>query len=216
MIILFKKDKITSFTDFLPDNKLTKKYKYYNIVLSRTDEIFILCIYFNKDYSGSSATIIVHNKCTLTSPLILTAFKDGVKVSLSKILNPNNGLNSYSQFFAAVNSAVNFDISFESSISQAVNILEKSQSLNSLDSTKCKKLNFITRQLQLLLKKDFLTADYCLALELFPRCTYEHLRDYLVLPSKRKLHSISSSTDVDKVVLKTFEKVHNDQQKNCF
>ena len=119
-------------------------------------------------------------------------------------------------FFAAVNSAVNFDISFESSISQAVNILEKSQSLNSLDSTKCKKLNFITRQLQLLLKKDFLTADYCLALELFPRCTYEHLRDYLVLPSKRKLHSISSSTDVDKVVLKTFEKVHNDQQKNCF
>ena len=50
-------------------------------------------------------------------------------------------------------------------------------------------------------------ADYCFAVESYPRCDYEQLRDVLVLPSKRKLQAIVNSTDIDDVLNKTFDAV---------
>ncbi|XP_070196711.1 uncharacterized protein [Littorina saxatilis] len=60
--------------------------------------------------------------------------------------------------------------------------------------------------------------DFCFAIESFPQCSYEQLREYLVLPSKRKLQSIVASVDQDEVLRKTFEKVHSHkpQQRNVF
>ena len=66
-----------------------------------------------------------------------------------------------------------------------------------LDADKKKKLKFITRQLQLLCHKTFSTADYCFAIESFPNCNYDQLRDFLVLPGKRKLQSIISATNIN-------------------
>ena len=64
--------------------------------------------------------------------------------------------------------------------------------------------------------KCFSVADYCFAVELFPNCSYEQLRDFLVLPSKRKMQSIVSSVNISQVLNKTFQKVKNSQQKNAF
>ena len=47
-------------------------------------------------------------------------------------------------------------------------------------------------------------TDYCFAIESFPNCNYDQLRDFLVLPSKRKLQSIVSATNIDQVLEKTF------------
>ena len=59
--------------------------------------------------------------------------------------------------------------------------------------------------------------DYCFALELNPKCNYEHLREYLVLPSKRNLQQyITSSVDMDKILQETFAHVLSPQQKNVF
>ena len=213
-----KHDKIPSFDEFLPDKQKEMKElkkKYGNILTSRSDDKFV-CIFMTKNYSESAATIIVHNTATLCSPLILEAFKDGISVPLSKILNPNNGLSYYSQFFEAVNSVLNFDPAFDNVVAKIVTLLEKVQSCESFDEKKGKKVKFLTRQLQLLFKKEYTTSDYCFAIEAFPRCSYDILREYLVLPSKRKLQSIVSSTCVDQVLVKIFQKVKNDQQKICF
>ena len=59
-------------------------------------------------------------------------------------------------------------------------------------------------------------SDYCFAIESFPRCSYEQLRDILVLPSKRKIQSIVSSLDMEGVLVKTFENLKFPQQKNVF
>ena len=59
-------------------------------------------------------------------------------------------------------------------------------------------------------------SDYCFAIESFPHCNYELLREYLVLPSKRKLQSVVSAVDIDSVLKGTFEKVKIDQQKYVF
>ncbi|KAF2361669.1 hypothetical protein FHG87_007579 [Trinorchestia longiramus] len=45
---------------------------------------------------------------------------------------------------------------------------------------------------------------------------YTYLRDFLVLPSKRKLQYITSSIDKDQVLRETLDKVQTLQQKNVF
>ncbi|KAF2351293.1 WW domain [Trinorchestia longiramus] len=58
--------------------------------------------------------------------------------------------------------------------------------------------------------------DYCFALQSYPKCNYEQLRDVLVLPCKRKLQYITSSIDKDQVLRETFDKEQTLQQKNVF
>ncbi|KAF2366003.1 hypothetical protein FHG87_003241 [Trinorchestia longiramus] len=78
------------------------------------------------------------------------------------------------------------------------------------------KLVFFTRQLELLLQKQFSMNDYCFICQSYPKCNYEQLRDFLVLPCKRKLQYITSSSDKDQVLRETFDKVQTLQQKNVF
>ncbi|KAF2348008.1 hypothetical protein FHG87_021236 [Trinorchestia longiramus] len=85
-----------------------------------------------------------------------------------------------------------------------------------VDTEKEKKLVFLTRQLELLLQKQFSMNDYCFALQSYPKCNYEQLRDFLALPCKRKLQYITSSIDKDQVLRETFDKVQTLQQKNAF
>ncbi|KAF2348240.1 hypothetical protein FHG87_021004 [Trinorchestia longiramus] len=79
-----------------------------------------------------------------------------------------------------------------------------------------KKLVFLTRQLELLLQKQFSMNDYCFALQSYPKCNYEQRRDFLVLPCKYKLQYITSSFDKDQVLRETFDNVKTLQQKNVF
>ncbi|KAF2348974.1 hypothetical protein FHG87_020271 [Trinorchestia longiramus] len=58
--------------------------------------------------------------------------------------------------------------------------------------------------------------DYCFALQSYPKCNYKQLKDFLVLPCKRKLLYITSSIDKDQVLRETFGKVQTLQQKNVF
>ncbi|KAF2363075.1 Zinc finger C2CH-type [Trinorchestia longiramus] len=79
-----------------------------------------------------------------------------------------------------------------------------------------KKLVYLTRQLELLSQKQFSKNDYCFALQSCSKCNYEQLRDFLVLPCKRKLQYITSSIDKDQVLRETFDQVQTLQQKNVF
>ncbi|KAF2350229.1 hypothetical protein FHG87_019016 [Trinorchestia longiramus] len=56
----------------------------------------------------------------------------------------------------------------------------------------------------------------CFSLHSYPKCNYEQLRDFLVLPCKRKLQDITSSIDKDQVLRETFDKVRTLQLKNVF
>ncbi|KAF2365592.1 hypothetical protein FHG87_003645 [Trinorchestia longiramus] len=75
---------------------------------------------------------------------------------------------------------------------------------------------YFRRLLRLLSQKQFSMNDYCFALQSYPKCNYEQLRDFLVLPCKRKLQYITSSIDKDQVLRETFDKVQTMQQKNVF
>ncbi|KAF2354394.1 hypothetical protein FHG87_014849 [Trinorchestia longiramus] len=74
---------------------------------------------------------------------------------------------------------------------------------------------YFCRLLELLSQKQFSINDYCFALQSYPKCNYEQLRDFLVLPCKRKLQYITSSIDKDQV-LREIDKVQTLQQKNVF
>ncbi|KAF2346559.1 hypothetical protein FHG87_022685 [Trinorchestia longiramus] len=82
--------------------------------------------------------------------------------------------------------------------------------------TEKKKLVFLTRLLELLSQKQFSMNDYCFAPQSYPKCNYEQLRDFLVLPCKRKLQYITSSIVKDQVLREIFDKVQTLQQKNVF
>ena len=207
-----QKDTITSFDAFRPERDLQKQYK--NLIISRSEERLV-CLFMTENFSECSLSVIVENTPTLCSPLICRAFKKGINVPLGKTLHPNNGLRSYGQFAEAVRLAINYDIPFDKMIENVVTLLQTHTSA-CVNTENEKKLVFLTRQLELLSQKQFSMNDYCFALESYPKCSYEQLRDFLVLPSKRKLQYITSSIDKDQVMRETFAKVKTLQQKNVF
>ena len=155
-----------------------------------------MCLFMTENFSECSLSVIVENKPTLCCPLSCNAFKKSIKVPLGKAVLPNNGLRSYSQFNETVRLAINYDIPFNNKIQHVVT-LHQAHTSACVDTDKEKKLVFLTRQLELLSQKQFFMNDYCFVLESYPKCSYEQLRDFLVLPSKRKLQYITSSVDKD-------------------
>ncbi|KAF2359715.1 hypothetical protein FHG87_009523 [Trinorchestia longiramus] len=107
-----------------------------------------------------------------------------------------------------------YDIPFDKTIQNAVTL--QAHSSTYVDTEKEKKLVFLTRQLELLLQKQFFMNDYSFALQSYPKCNYEKVRDFLVLPCKGKLQYITSSIDKDQLLRETFDKVQILQQKNVF
>lgn len=202
-----KKDKITCLVDFSPDKQLYKDYN--NILISKTSERFV-CAFMSPGFEESKVTVIVENKQTLCSPLVLAAYKNGVSVPLGRILNPNSGLASYSQFFAAVHYAHMYEIPLNDTLQKVVVVL---QAQEVEDCKKAKKLDFLTSHLKLLAEKQFFMKDFCFAVESFPHCSYDILREYLVLPSRRKLQAVISSVNIGEVLTKTFGKIQKEQQK---
>ena len=119
-------------------------------------------------------------------------------------------------FFDAVGQAVKFHPSCDSLIEQTVTCLKShsTQCACCQDGGKGKKLSFLMHQLELLCKKEYTIQDYCFGIESYPTCKYDHLRECLVLPSKRKLQEIVSSVNTSSVLEKTFKQVKTEQQKN--
>ncbi|KAF2345536.1 hypothetical protein FHG87_023708 [Trinorchestia longiramus] len=143
------------------------------------------------NFNECSLSVIVENKPTLCSPLTLSAFKNGISVPLFKTFHPNNGLRSYTQLDKTVPLAMHYDIPFDKTIENVVTVLQAHASA-CVDTEKEKKLVFLTRQLELLLQKQFSMNDYCFGSQSYSKCNYEQLRDFLVLPCKRKLQYITS------------------------
>ena len=215
--IFFQKDKITDFKRFNPDKQLIKicKEKNKNLIITRPTDKFV-CLFMSSDFSECEGSIVVHNKSTLCSPLIVEAFQKGIRVStLSQILHPNNGLSTYSQFFEVVNRVENFVPTAKSIFVKATSCLDFAISHCDMQEEKLKKVNFLLRQIQLLYSTNYNTSDYCFALELFPRCSYDHLREFLTLPCKRKMQMIVSSIDFEKVLTALFQR-KDELQKNLF
>ncbi|KAF2356949.1 hypothetical protein FHG87_012299 [Trinorchestia longiramus] len=108
---------------------------------------------------------------------------------------------------------MHYDIPFDKTIQNVVTLLQAHTSA-CVDTEKEIKLVFLTPQFELLSQKQFSMNDYCFAIQLYPKCNYEQLRDFLVLPCKRKLQYITPSIDKDQVLRETFGIVQTLQQKN--
>ncbi|KAF2354894.1 Protein of unknown function DUF4817 [Trinorchestia longiramus] len=88
-------------------------------------------------------------------------------------------------FEKTVRLAMNYDIPFDKTIQNVVTLLQAYTS-SCVDTEKEKKLVFLTSQLELLSQKQFSMNEYWFALQSYPKCNYEQLRDFLMLPCKRK------------------------------
>ena len=95
-------------------------------------------------FAECNISVIVESTPTLCSPLTFRAFKRGIQVPLGKIINPNSGLRSCSQFTEAVRFSVNYSITFEDIVTSVVDQLHSNSSTCS-DPKKEKKLKFLTR-----------------------------------------------------------------------
>ena len=157
MRYFLQNDTITSFDSFKPDRELQKKYK--NLIISR-------CLFMTEHFSECILSIVVENNPTLCCPLTCNAFRKGIKVPLTTILNPNNGLKSYSQFNEAVRFGINYDIPSAEMIDNAVSLLQDLV-LSCEDTEKEKKLSFLTRHLKLLSQKNILYERllFCIKIE---------------------------------------------------
>ena len=99
-----------------------------------------------------------------------------------------------------MNTVVNYQVPSVDVVEKVVATLQELnfdlQAEKTFDAAKEKKLLFLTRQLQLLCEKSFTVPDFCFAVESYPRSSYEQLREVFVLPSKRRMQTVISSTGV--------------------
>ena len=89
---LRKVDGIETFASFNPEKTLRKTYK--DVIITRSEKHFV-CVFMKEDFSEANISVIVENRQTLTCPVTLKAFKNGIRVPLGNFLHPNNGFNSY-------------------------------------------------------------------------------------------------------------------------
>ena len=141
----------------------------------------------------------VFAKSTLTAPLTAFFDKNIFKVPVSHILLPNNGLRNYSAFFEAVRYALSWEPDLEKRLTLIKQHFSESVEVCS-DSRMLPRLQFLSRQTELLISKSFITSDYCFAIENYPKCDYTSLRQFLVLTSKRTIQAITSTVDMDATV----------------
>ena len=153
-----------------------------------------MCLLMTDNYSACKLSILVENKPTLTSSLTFCAFKDGITVPFSKLLNPNNGLFSWSMFYEAVRQAVNFATPLEQVLTNVVGVPEGC-SQNCSEAKKEKKIVFVTSELQHFAQKQYCMYNFCFVIETYPKCSFDQMREHLVLPSKRKLQCILVSVE---------------------
>ena len=206
-----KKDVFTSFESFSPEKELLSKYT--NVVVDK-HQSEIDFIFMNQKRKEMLMIATVANKPSLCSPVTFCAHKRGIKVPIPRgILNPNSGLNRYSQFLEAINFAIQYELPANSYFPK---VAEDLGHVTIAENDK-EKLQFICRQLQLLCttKKAYSTSDYCFAMEHFPTCRYTQLRRVLVLPSESNMRSVVSSADTKKILQNTFTRT-TAQQKNSF
>ena len=90
------------------------------------------------------------------------------------------------KFYEAVRIAANYEPNCDSVLKKAVNILKNHSADCCRHNKNVKRIEFLTHQLGLATQKNFSVSDYCFAIESFPNCHYEQLREFLILPSKRK------------------------------
>ena len=132
--VFMARDRIKSFSEFLPDKKLHKEYN--NVVITRRSDRCAF-LFMSSDFRECEMTVLVENKSTLCSPLTCFAYKSGIRVPLGTTLNPNNGLSSYSQFYAVVHTCFNYKIPLDKVLKKVVTVL---QAQETEDKKKGKKL----------------------------------------------------------------------------
>ena len=168
----------------------------------------------NDEGSDTTAIITVHNQPTICCALTFSAYKHGVKVNIpNTILSQNNGFSRYSQFVEAVNYVVQCEIPLTTHLSSVADKLNSIAARESLDDSRRKKISFFARQLKVMSLSSFSMADYCFAIEHYPKTKYENLQEFLVLPSKSKIKTIISAAE-ESVVLKEMFRTVNCRQLN--
>ena len=119
--IFLARDRIKSFNDFVPDKKIQKDYD--NVVITRSSDKCAF-LFMSSDFRECELTVIVENKSTQRSPVVCFTYKNGICVPLGTILNPKNGLSSYSQFDAAVHTCLSYKIPLDEALKKVVTVLQ--------------------------------------------------------------------------------------------
>ena len=164
-----QQDTIASFDVFKPDGELQRNTK---ISLFQDLKEDFVCLFMTENFSEFSLSVIAENKPTFFCLLTFSVFKHGISLSLDTIPHPNNGLTSYTQVYEAVRLAVMHNIPFEKPSRLLLPFFQLTR--NAICTSKGeKKLVYLTRQLQLLSKKQFSINGCRFAVEYYTRSSYE-------------------------------------------
>ena len=102
--IFLARDRIKSFNDFVPDKKFKRTMTMSWLPDHPTSVLFFSC-HLNFVNVNWLCLLKTNQHCVL--PLCF-AYKNGIRVPLGTILNPNNGLSSYSQFDTVVHTCLSY------------------------------------------------------------------------------------------------------------
>ena len=132
------------------------------------------------------------------------------KISISHCTLPNNQITRWSQIQEILVTVRNFQNSKIQRFNAAVHLLKDEENENAEDT----RTQFLIRQLELTMKKEYNQRDLMFAVTSFPNAQYEFLRNYLILPSSRKIRDLKSGVSPHLLMQSTFENA-SDQQKVC-
>lgn len=183
-----------------------------------TDNIFIKstspdkCIFMLFDFATNTPIFrgylnIINQPGTLSDITISAYDNANNEISISHCTLPNNQVNRWSQLQECVNTVLHNEKTKQQRFNEAISLL----SCDDVDN----RTSFVIRQLELITSKAFSKEDYLFAATAFPSARYEYLRDYLILPSPRKMRELKSNVTADSLINKVFATITMPQQKVC-
>jgi len=207
MNVFNERDLISNFEVCLQASKFINMDNVF-MKSSTTDK----CVFLIFDFTTSTPIFrgylnIMQQTGTISGITVSAYDNANNKISISHCTLPNSQMNRWSQLQECINTVLHHEKTKQQRFNEAISLL----SCNDVDP----RTSFLIRQLELLTSKTFSKEDYLFAATTFPSARYEYLRDYLVLPSPRKMRELKSRVTADSLIYKVFKADTMPQQKVC-
>lgn len=161
--------------------------------------------------SYCGAVTIEEKRGTLSDAVVYALDDQNNKLKIHYCVSPNNQLSRWSQLLEVINVVKNHLKSKQQYLEIALSALKKAKCDDDTDD----RLNFLSRQIELNISKQYNQKDYLFAAISFPKIQYFALRNYLILPSERKMRELKSGVTADNLVKTTLSYSTNSCQKVC-
>lgn len=179
-------------------NNIEKRFKAGSVLCTYSEtSIFLFIFDVTQTLPQFRGLVqIIYQMSTLNDMVMFCYDNCNNRINVSQCTGPNNQLLRWSQLIEAVNVVQNHHKTKEQLLQIALKSINEAQNFENDDSKLC----FLSRQIELHISKTYQQCDYLFACQCYPKSKYETLRNYIIMPSSRKMRYLKSGVVAENLI----------------